>query len=296
MTQAATQRFVEVDRVRQRFSKIAPIYAQGDFFAREIDRRMQERLDFVRIDPQRLIDLGCSRGASLPDLAARYPGALQIAVDFSEGMLAPLRPADGGWKRWLGLKEKTSILPVAGDANALPLAARSTDLIWSNLMLHWLNDPLPALQEAHRVLEVGGLLMFSALGPDSLKELRGVFSDGYAHTQRFVDMHDYGDMLVHCGFADPVMDMEVLTLTYDDLDALFLELRSAGSMCAMTARRHGLTGRKRWENLRRGYDALRQDGKLPATFEVIYGHAWKAAPKQAADGRAIVRFDRQPRR
>lgn len=291
MSQPPDQRFVEPERVRQRFSRIAPDYARGDFFAREIDRRMQDRLDFVRIDPQRLLDLGASRGGSLPGLAARYPRAAQVAVDFSEAMLQPLQPSRPGWKRLLGLGGSAPVaLPVAGDANRLPIASRSTGLVWSNLLLHWLNDPLPALQEAHRVLEVGGLLMFSALGPDTLKELRGVLADGYAHTQRFVDMHDYGDMLVHCGFADPVMDMEVLTLTYDDFDALLAELRAAGSMCAMTARRRGLSGRRQWDKARSAYEALRRDGKLPATFEVIYGHAWKVAPKTLEDGRSVVRF------
>jgi malonyl-CoA O-methyltransferase len=141
------------------------------------------------------------------------------------------------------------------------------------------------------VLEIGGLLMFSTLGPDTLRELRSAFADGYAHTQRFADMHDLGDMLVGCGFADPVMDMEVVTLTYDDFDAMLAELRAAGSACAMKARRHGLTGRQAWSAARTAYESMRRDGRLPATFEIIYGHAWKAAPKQTPDGRAIVRFD-----
>ncbi len=183
----------------------------------------------------------------------------------------------------------------AADAVNLPLKTQSTAMVWSNLLLHWLDDPLPALAEAHRVLEVGGLVMFSTLGPDTLKELRSAFADGYAHTQRFIDMHDFGDMLVACGFADPVMDMEVLTLTYADFDDMLGELRAAGSGCAMKARRHGLTGRQSWARARAAYERLRSDGKLPATFEIIYGHAWKVQPKQIQDGRAIIQFDR-PRR
>jgi malonyl-CoA O-methyltransferase len=124
-------------------------------------------------------------------------------------------------------------------------------------------------------------------------ELRGAFAraDGHTHTNRFVDMHDIGDMLVGAGFADPVMDMEVLTLTYDGFDEMLGELRAAGSGCAMKARRHGLTGRQAWEKARIGYETLRRDGRLPATFEIVYGHAWKVAPKQTADGRTIIRFD-----
>ncbi|HSG22200.1 MAG TPA: methyltransferase domain-containing protein [Azonexus sp.] len=283
--------FVDRQQVGRRFSKVAASYGEGDFFAREVDRRMQERLDYVKIEPQRILDLGCSRGGSFPDLTARYPAAQLIGLDVSPAMLDTGRESRPGWQRWLGLGKQSGPLRLAADAANLPLKSRSTALVWSNLLLHWLDDPLPALAEAHRVLEVGGLLMFSTLGPDSLKELRTAFADGYAHTQRFIDMHDLGDMLVGCGFADPVMDMEVITLTYEDLDAMFAELRAAGSSCAMKARRHGLTGRGSLAAARTAYEAMRRDGKLPATFEVVYGHAWKVEAKQSADGRAIVRFD-----
>lgn len=283
--------FVDSRQVSRRFSRAAVDYAQGDFFAREIDRRMQERLDYVRIEPRRVLDLGCSRSGSLPALTARYPQAQQIALDISPDMLSAGQSARPGWQRWLGLGNKAGASRLAADATKLPLLSRSTDLIWSNLLLHWLDDPLPALAEAHRVLDVGGLLMFSTLGPDTLKELRSAFSDGYAHTQRFIDMHDLGDMMVGCGFADPVMDMEVLTLTYDDFDDMLLELRAAGSSCAMKSRRHALTGRERWSKARAVYETLRQDGKLPATFEIVYGHAWKVAPKKTEDGRSVIRFE-----
>jgi malonyl-CoA O-methyltransferase len=283
--------FVDRQQVSRRFSRVAANYAEGDFFVREIDRRMQERLDFVNLQPKRIVDLGCSRGGSFPGLAARYPEAELIGLDVAPAMLTAGRTPRAGWQRWLGIGKNAEALRLTGDAANLPLKTRSTAIVWSNLLLHWLDNPIPALAEAHRVLEVGGLLMFSTLGPDTLKELRSAFADGYAHTQRFADMHDLGDMLVGCGFADPVMDMEVITLTYDDLDAMFAELRAAGSSCAMKARRHGLTGRNAWATARAAYETLRRDGKLPASFEVIYGHAWKVAPKQTPDGRAIVRFD-----
>ena len=290
----AAPAFVDRRQVARSFARVAGAYGEGDFFAREIDRRMQERLDYVRVDAKRVLDLGCSRGASLSGLAQRYPAAQQVALDLVPQMLSGISPQLPAWRRWTGLGANGA-LALAADAAQLPLLSRSTDLIWSNLLLHWLDDPLPALAEAHRVLEVGGLLMFSTLGPDTLKELRAVFGDGYAHTQRFIDMHDLGDMLVGCGFADPVMDMEVIKLTYDSFDDLLGELRIAGSSCAMQVRRHGLTGRASWSKARAGYEALREDGRLPATFEVVYGHAWKVAPKKVADGRAIVRFE-TPRR
>ncbi len=287
--------FVDQRQVGCRFSRVAANYEQADFFAREVDRRMQERLDYVKVEPKRILDLGCSRGGSFPGLVARYPNAQLIGLDISPAMLQAGQVARPGWQRWLGMGRQAEAQRLTGDAVKLPLKSQSTAIVWSNLLLHWLDDPLPALAEAHRVLEVGGLLMFSTLGPDSLKELRAAFSDGYAHTQRFIDMHDLGDMLVGCGFADPVMDMEVLTLTYDGFDDMLGELRAAGSGCAMKARRHGLTGRRAWVQARAAYEVLRCDGKLPATFEIVYGHAWKVAPKQTADGRAIIRFD-TPRR
>jgi len=283
--------FVDRQQVGRRFSRVAANYDQADFFVREVDRRMQERLDFVKVTPARILDLGCSRGGSFSGLVTRYPEAELLGLDIAPPMLQGARTPRPGWQRWLGLGRQNDALRLAGDATKLPLKSASTAIVWSNLLLHWLDDPLPALAEAHRVLEVGGLLMFSTLGPDSLKELRSAFSDGYAHTQRFIDMHDLGDMLVGCSFADPVMDMEVLTLTYDSFDAMLGELRAAGSGCAMKARRHGLTGRRAWEKARVAYETLRRDGRLPATFEIVYGHAWKVPAKQAADGRAIIRFD-----
>jgi malonyl-CoA O-methyltransferase len=283
--------FVDRQQVGRSFARVAESYGKGDFFAREIDRRMQERLDFINLEPKRILDLGCSRGGSFPGLQARYPKAELIGLDVAPAMLSVRQEQRAGWQRWLGLGRGSGPLRLAADAANLPLKSRSAGIVWSNLLLHWLDDPIPALAEAHRVLDIGGLLMFSTLGPDTLKELRAAFSDGYAHTQRFADMHDLGDMLVGCGFADPVMDMEVITLTYDDLDTMLAELRAAGSACAMKSRRHGLTGRQSWASGRAAYETMRQDGRLPATFEVIYGHAWKAAPKKTPDGRAIVRFD-----
>lgn len=284
--------FVDRPQVARRFARAAAGYDQHDFFVREVDRRMQERLDYVRIRPQRILDLGCARGGSFAGLQARYPDAALIGLDLAPAMLAAGRAQRPVWQRWLGVG-KAAQLALAADAAKLPLKSASTALVWSNLLLHWLDDPIPALAEAHRVLEVGGLLMFSTLGPDTLRELRTAFGDGVSHTQRFADMHDLGDMLVGCGFADPVMDMEVITLTYDDFDAMLAELRAAGSACAMHDRRRGLTGKARWQQARDRYEALRRDGKLPATFEVVYGHAWRAAPKQTPDGRAIIRFEKR---
>ena len=288
--QAAAQ-FVEQRQIRRNFARAATTYDEVAVLQREVGSRMLERLDYVRIEPQRVLDLGCGTGASLTALQERYPRASLIGVDLSEPMLRAAQ-AKSSRLRWLLPFLRGNRPLLAADAACLPLAPQSVGLLWSNLMLHWLDDPLPVFREAHRLLEVEGLLMFSTFGPDTLKELRASFSDGYLHTQRFTDMHDYGDMLVACGFADPVMDAEVLTMTYASFDDLLRDLRQSGGACAMRARRHGLMGRSAWAAARAAYERLARAGRLPATVEVVYGHAWKAQPKKTADGRAIVRFDR----
>ncbi len=276
----------------RRFARAAADYPVGDFLAREIDRRMAERLDYVRLDPKRMLDLGCSRGGSFPALQARYPAARLYGLDLAAPMLQGMAPAPSAWRRWLG-RAPSGPLPLQADAAALPLKSASVDLVWSNLLLHWLDHPLPVFGEVNRTLASGGLFMFSTLGPDTLRELRAAFADGDAHTQRFTDMHDLGDMLLEAGFADPVVDMESITLTYDTVDALFADLRAAGSACAMTARRRGLLTPRRLAEVKAAYEALRADGKLPATFEVVYGHAWKGEAKAAGEeksGEKIIRF------
>ena len=287
----APAQFVDRRQVRRNFARAAASYDSAAVLQREVGSRMLERLDYIRIEPQRVLDLGCGTGASLAALHERYPKAQLIGADLSEGMLQAGR-GQRSRLRWLLPFLRGNQTPlIAADAAALPFKPASTSMLWSNLMLHWLDDPLPAFREMHRVLEVGGLLMFSTFGPDTLKELRSSFGDGYVHTQRFGDMHDFGDMLIECGFADPVMDMEVLTMTYGGLDDLLRDLRQSGAACAMQARRRGLMGRAAWQEMRAAYERLAQDGRLPATFEVIYGHAWKTQPKRTQDGRSIVRLD-----
>ena len=287
---------VDVPQVRRNFARAAGGYDAVAVLQREIASRMLERLDYVKIDPLRVLDLGCGTGASLAALGERYPRASVIGVDASEPMLH-VGNRQRSRHRWMlpflrGPKRATLF---AADAHALPLQTNSVGFIWSNLVLHWLVDPLSAFREMHRVLEVGGLLMFTAFGPDTLKELRSCFADGYEHTQRFADMHDYGDMLVECGFSDPVMDVELLTVTYPSFDELVQDLRRTGASCALSERRRGLMGRAAWAAARSAYEGLRRDGRLPVTLEVVYGHAWKAAPKKTTDGASIVRFDPKQR-
>ena len=270
--------------MRQEFGRAAASYDAAAVLARETGLRMAQRLDLVRLTPQRVADIGCATGDGVRELQRRYPKALPLAIDFALPMLAAVRRRVPWQQRLL----QRSPLLLNADARALPLAAGSVGLAWSNLVLHWLADPLPALGEIHRTLEVGGLLMFSMLGPDTLKELRlACLSAGMEPPlHRFHDMHDLGDMLVATGFGDPVMDMEMLTLTYPTARGLLADQRHLGV-------RDSLLGKldwRRWRQVFAAYELQRRDGCLPASFEIIYGHAWKPQPRAAADGRAIIRF------
>ena len=281
---------IDALQVRRNFARAAAVYDDVAVLQREIGRRMLERLDDIKAAPARILDLGCGTGAALTALAERYPKAQVVGLDASEAMLRAGRGPRSRW-RWLLPRLRGGGAPLlAADASALPLLAGSCGFVWSNLMLHWLADPRSALREMQRVLETGGLLMFSTFGPDTLKELRASFSDRHPHTLRFIDMHDYGDMLLECGFENPVMDVETITMTYDRLDDLFLELRRNGGSCAMQDRQRGLMGRRAWQAAQTAYAAHRLEGRFPASFEVVYGHAWKAQPQHTADSRAIIRF------
>jgi malonyl-CoA O-methyltransferase len=266
---------------RRRFERAAGSYAKASRLEAEVGTRMLERLDYVKLAPRRVLDAGA--GPRQRGLARRYPQATLVDVDFSLGMLR----AGSGWQDLF--RPRTA---VCADMARLPFAAGGIELVWSNMALHWAADPQAALRDFHRVLAVDGLLMFSTLGPDTLAELRA--AAGPAHVHAFADMHDLGDMLVGAGFAAPVMDMERLTLVYGSGAALLADLRASGQTSARADAPRGLAGRRFRAALDEGLAAQVRDGKLPATFEIVYGHAWKAPPRRAADGRSIVQFERRP--
>lgn len=244
---------------------------------------MAARLDLVKLNPVRVADIGCATGDGIRELQQRYPKAMPLALDYALPMLCTVRHRTPRLQRVMGRGPRL----LNADVRLLPLAANSLGLVWSNLMLHWLDDPLPAFRELHRVLEVGGLLCFATLGPDTLKELREAAARvGAGNTaKRFLDMHDLGDMLVAAGFGDPVMDMEMVTLTYPGPRGFLADQRHLGV-------RDGLLGHRSWRDWRRVLAAWPHDadGRLPASFEIVFGHAWKPEPRQIADGRAVVRF------
>jgi malonyl-CoA O-methyltransferase len=262
---------------RRRFERAAGTYAAASRLEAEVGSRMLERLDYVKLAPRRILDAGSGPPQRL--LGKRYPKADVVALDFSLEMLRSART-------WLDRFRAN--LSVCADLERLPLAAESVDLVWSNMALHWLAEPLEALKEFERALVPEGLVMFSTLGPDTLKELRAAAGPGRVHA--FHDMHDVGDMLVAAGFSAPVMDMEMLTIAYPGADGLLTDLRASGQTSARADRPRGLTGK--------GF-ATRLRGALAAsaTFEVVYGHAWKRAarPENKGDTAKTVRvFKRMP--
>jgi malonyl-CoA O-methyltransferase len=295
---APDPREVDARAVRRAFGRAARTYDAAAALQREVAARMAARLDYVKLVPAAVLDAGCGTGLAVGELRARYPEARVTALDLALPMVAAARERERSGRSVL-----RRLLPAAlaggreshfvcGDVNALPFAGVAFDLAWSNLALQWVNDLPRAFAEFRRVLKVGGLLTFTTFGPDTLREVRRAFArvDGFTHTNRFVDMHDLGDMLVHAGFADPVMDMEAITVTYADPESLLRELKALGATNATRGRAHGLMGRERWLRMLRALDAMRVDGRLPATFEVVYGHAWKGEPKRTAEGHPIVTF------
>jgi malonyl-CoA O-methyltransferase len=274
--------------VRRAFSRAALQYDAAAVMQREVCSRMLERLDYIRQNPATVLDVGSGTGWGTRQLGERYPAAQIVALDMAIGMLHAARGTSSWWSKLFSGKATPY---VCGDMEALPVKSNSMDMVWSNFALQWCNDLPATFVELQRVLKVDGLLMFSTFGPDTLKELRSAFQgvDGHNHLNRFADMHDIGDMLVAAGFGDPVMDMEYITLTYSDVKSVMQDLRSIGAHNATAGRATGMMGKNAWNRVLENYERLRRDGKLPATFEVIYGHAWKPQPKKIADGRAIIK-------
>jgi malonyl-CoA O-methyltransferase len=302
---APDPRELDASAVRRAFARAAKGYDASAVLQREIASRMAQRLEYVKLKPAAVLDAGCGTGEALGELAARYPEATLYGLDLALPMLGMARARSQGMHSTLRRllrpvwRDQRSRMPhlVCGDIQALPLRGVAFDLVWSNLALQWVNDLPRAFGEFRRVLRVGGLLTFTTFGPDTLKELRKAFArvDPYTHTSRFVDMHDIGDDLVRAGFADPVMDAEFMTVTYPTPEALVKELKAIGATNATRGRPRGLMGAGRWRRMQSALAALAGDGRIPATFEVVYGHAWKGEPQRTAEGHAVVRFDRPPR-
>ncbi|WP_322010384.1 methyltransferase domain-containing protein [Paraburkholderia sp. J12] len=306
--------------LRRIFDRRAATFDEVAFLPREIAQRMRERLDYIKMNPASVLDVGCGPGDDLPGLRQRFPEAPVFGTDLSYAMLQRALHHDAGdtsWRRFLPASIGRALGArgprfAQADFAALPFAHGAFELLWSNLALHWHPRPDLVFGEWQRVLKVNGLLMFSTLGPDTLKELRGAWAEVEAahgvparkHVIDFVDMHDLGDMLVENGFEIPVMDQETITVTYRSAAKLLADVRRWGAYpferegdASPLSRRlyralvAALEARRRKDPGDEGTEGGTEGGTIPLTFEIIYGHAWKAVPRTTAEGHGIVRIE-----
>lgn len=270
-----TRYLIDKRQVKASFDQSASRYDDVAVLQREVARRLIERLDYIRFRPELILDIGCGTGGNSQALMQVYPKSHIISADLSTGMVDYAKRHASRWKRWTRRQRF-----VAADMENLPFADASVDMIFSNLTVQWCNDLEQVFRECRRVLKPGGMMMYSTLGPDTLKELRYSWqqADEFVHVNNFIDMHDVGDAMVRAQLAEPVMDMEYFTLTYAEVNQLMRELKILGAHNINAGRAHGLTGKGAYQRMCQAYEVYRRDDVLPLTYEVVYGHAW--APEQ----------------
>jgi malonyl-CoA O-methyltransferase len=261
--------------VRHAFDRASPRYEAAAVLQARVGDELLQRLDFFKLAPMTVVDLGAGTGRMTGELKRRYKRANVVAMDLAPGMLREARKHMSLFRRFGR---------VCADARRLPFANASIDIVVSNLMLQWCDDLDAAFAEARRVLKPDGLFTFTTFGPDTLKELRSAWSavDDYSHVNTFIDMHDIGDALVRAGLTEPVLDVERITLTYPDVLALMRDLKVIGAHNVTAGRSRGLTGRGALRKLESAYEPWRRDGRVPASYEVVYGTAWGTAGQRAA--------------
>ena len=260
---------LDINAIRQSFDRAASSYDHHAVLQREIESRLLERIEFQRREPGIILDLGCGTGSASRSLAGQFPQAGVIALDWAPAMLARVGSGPGG-----------GVCRLCADMHALPLAARSVDLVFSSLALQWSYD-LPAIfREFRRIMKPNAMLVFTCFGPDTLYELKQAWRavDDLPHVNDYPDMHDVGDELLTAGFNGPVMDAERLTLEYPDVMSLMRELKGIGAHNVASKRLHGLTGKMRLQGMLQAYEQFRREDRYPASYEVIYGTAF--APEE----------------
>lgn len=284
---------LESRAVRRAFERAGDGYDAHALVAERAQAELFERLQLIGFEPASVLDLGCGTGRATRALKDCWRGARVVGLDASAAMLRVAGTRRGLLRRFARVR---------ADAARLPFRDAAFDLVWSNLLLPWV-DLDAALVEVRRVLVPRGYFTFAALGPDTLRELLEAWAavDTRVHVHAFVEMHDLGDALVRAGFADAVLDVERVTLTYPDLPALVRELRALGATNAAAGRPRALGGRARLARLLAACDARREHGRLPATCELVYGQAWRPGAEPPRRGRRgeiaipIERVGRRPR-
>jgi len=261
---------IDARHVRQAFNIAAKNYDAFSLLQQTVADRLIESFEYIKTRPSAILDLGSGTGYGARLLKRQFKKAQIYQLDLSVEMLKNSR------KQASRFFSKDHFL--CADANQIPAADNSFDLVFSSLMLQWCNDPDAVFAEIKRVLKPGGVFLFTSFGPDTLQELRESWRrvDDDVHINAFADMHDIGDSLIRNGMDAPVLTIENMVLTYDECKQLMRELKNIGAHNVNNGRRKTLTGKKRLQKVIKNYESYRQDNKLPATYEVIYGHAWKS--------------------
>ncbi len=267
-----------INEISKAFNQHANEYELAAKVQQEIGERLLERLSYLKISPGRILDLGCGPGFFSRELASLYPKAQIVGLDIAKLMLTQAKKKYS-WRRKWPL--------VAADMHHLPFASGAFDLVFANQVVHW-GESLPQVfRELNRVMNVNGCLMFTTLGPDTFKELKEAWSsiNEHAHVNEFADMHDVGDYLMAEHFLEPVMDMELLSVHYENLPKLLRSLKAQGVKNINSARNHALTGKSSWKKFEQNYASMQTaTGKYPLTYEVVYGHAWKGEKRKTDRG------------
>lgn len=258
--------------IRRRFERAASTFDGSDFVHAATRDGLLGRLEPLLLDAKTVVDLGAGTGAANRALVKRFRKANIISVDIAHNMLRKARER----KTWL-----SRTMVAQASAIALPFPNESVDVIFSNLLLPWVDDPLPVFSEIARVLRKGGVFAFATLGPDSLQEVARAWGtiDDSPHVIRFLDMHDLGDGLVNAGLRDPVLDVDRLSVSYKNSAKLFADLTAVGARNALQLRARGLTGKQRYAAMIAALDDTAVDGNITLELELVFGHCWGAGPK-----------------
>lgn len=272
-----------IDRhaMRSAFEKAATSYDAAAILQKEVAARLVERMDVMSMKPISILDAGSGTGFVSQLLADKFPKAKITALDLAFNMLQQAKTKRSFKQRW-----NKRFCYVNAEVESLPFADASIELVISGLTLQWCQDLEKVFKEFKRVLAPGGLLLFSSFGPDTLKELRQSWAevDNVAHVNAFADMHDVGDALLQSGFSDPVMDMEMLTVTYNDVKTVMRDLKQIGAHNVMQGRSHNMTGKHKLQKMIQAYEQFRTNDALPVSHEIVYGHAWVAEEKEVESG------------